>query len=194
MQVSESRDGSVFLSGNGPLVDVLQEALARNEIENANARGLKAPTKSEALRKSRLFVQIIHRWRDEYLVDTSAPEGRIVVFDEAQRAWTLEQTSSFMKAKKGQADFSMSEPEYLLSVMARHQGWCAVICLIGGGQEINKGEAGIDEWIKAAIESEADWKLHVSDRLSENDYFSELPDLSSDVQKDSRLHLSTSVR
>ena len=194
LQVSENRDGSVFLSGNGPLVDVLQEALARNEIENAKSSGVKPPTKSEALRKSRLFVQIIHRWRDEYLVDTSAPEGRIVVFDEAQRAWTLEQTSSFMKTKKGQADFSMSEPEYLLSVMARHQGWCAVICLIGGGQEINKGEAGIDEWLKAAISSETDWRLHISDRLSESDYFAELPELSSDVRKDSRLHLATSVR
>ena len=194
LQVSEKRDGSVFLSGNGPLVDVLQEALARNEIENATAKGFKAPTKSEALRKSRLFVQIIHRWRDEYLVDTSAPEGRIVVFDEAQRAWTREQTSSFMRTKKGQVDFSMSEPEYLLSVMARHQGWCAVICLIGGGQEINKGEAGIDEWLKAANASETDWKLHVSDRLSENDYFAELPELSSDVQRDNRLHLATSVR
>ena len=194
LQVSENRDGSVFLSGNGPLVDVLQEALARNEIENATAKGFKAPTKNEALRKSRLFVQIIHRWRDEYLVDTSAPEGRIVVFDEAQRAWTREQTSSFMRNKKGQVGFSMSEPEYLLSVMARHQGWCAVICLIGGGQEINKGEAGIDEWLKAANASETDWKLHVSDRLSENDYFAELPELSSDVQRDNRLHLATSVR
>ena len=194
LRVSENRDGSVFLSGNRPLVDVLQEALARNEIENAKSYGVRPPTKSEALRKSRLFVQIIHRWRDEYLVDTSAPEGRIVVFDEAQRAWTLEQTSSFMKTKKGQADFSMSEPEYLLSVMARHQGWCAVICLIGGGQEIHIGEAGIDEWLKAASSSETDWRLHISDRLSERDYFAELPELSSDVRKDSRLHLATSVR
>jgi len=194
LQVSENRDGSVFLSGNGPLVDVLQEALARNEIENAKSKGTKPPTKSDALRKSRLFVQIIHRWRDEYLVDRSAPEGRIVVFDEAQRAWTLEQTSSFMRTKKGQTDFSMSEPEYLLSVMARHRGWCAVICLIGGGQEINKGEAGIDEWLKAASASQVNWELHISDRLTENDYFTELPALSSDVRRDSRLHLATSVR
>ena len=194
LQVSENRDGSVFLSGNGPLVEVLQEALARNQIKNAKSKGLRPPTKSEALRKSRSFVQIIHRWRDEYLVDASAPEGRIVVFDEAQRAWTLEQTSAFMRTKKAQADFSMSEPEYLLSVMARHEGWCAVICLIGGGQEINKGEAGIDEWLKAANASETDWKLHVSDRLNENDYFTEIPHLPSDVRKDSRLHLATSVR
>lgn len=193
LQVSENRDGAVFLSGNGPLVDVLQEALARNEVQNARERGVKL-SKSDALRKARTFVQIIHRWRDEYLVDKSAPEGRIVVFDEAQRAWTKEQTSSFMRQKKGQLDFSMSEPEYLLSVMARHSGWCAVICLVGGGQEINKGEAGIDEWLRAATKSEVDWKIHLSDRLSSADTFNDLPTLPNTTIKDSRLHLSTSVR
>ena len=99
-----------------------------------------------------------------------------------------------MRQKKGQPDFSMSEPEYLLSVMARHSGWCAVICLVGGGQEINRGEAGIDEWLRAAAKSEADWKIYLSDRLSAADTFNEVPELPNTAIKDSRLHLSTSVR
>ena len=193
LQASENRDGAVFLSGNKPLVDVLQEALARNQVEQAKEKGARL-SKTDALRSARTFVQIIHRWRDNYLIDETAPEGRIVVFDEAQRAWTKEQTSSFMRQKKGQANFSMSEPEYLLSVMERHSGWCAVVCLIGGGQEINKGEAGIDEWLLAASNSNANWKIFVSDRLSSADVFEGLPKLPSNSLKDSRLHLSTSIR
>ena len=194
LEVTENRDGAVFLSGNGPLVDVLQQALARNEIQNAKNKGTTPPTKTEALRKSRSFVQIIHRWRDEYLIDQSAPEGRVVVFDEAQRAWTADQTSTFMRTKKGQTGFTMSEPEYLLSVMERHEGWCAVICLIGGGQEINTGEAGIGEWLSAASRSSTDWRLHISDRLSASDVFGKMPSMPAEVTKHSSLHLSTSVR
>lgn len=193
LQTSENRDGAVFLSGNGPLVDVLQEALARNQVEQAKENGTRL-SKTSALRSARTFVQIIHRWRDYYLADKSAPEGRIVVFDEAQRAWTKEQTSTFMQQKKGQIGFEMSEPEYLLSVMARHSGWCAVICLIGGGQEINKGEAGIDEWLRAATSSRTDWKIFLSDRLSSADTFDDLPKLPIQTVKDKRLHLSTSIR
>jgi hypothetical protein len=193
MEVSAEKTGAVFLSGNGPLVDVLQEALARNQVEQAaeTGKGIKI---GAARRRSRSFVQIIHRWRDEYLQDHSAPEERIVVFDEAQRAWTAEQTSTFMQTKKGQADFQMSEPEFLLSVMERHSGWCVVVCLIGGGQEINKGEAGIDEWLKAASESTVDWQIHVSDRLTERDTFGGLPDLTDHSTRTPALHLSTSIR
>ena len=85
--------------------------------------------------------------------------------------------------KQGQANFSMSEPEYLLSVMERHSGWCAVVCLIGGGQEINNGEAGIDEWLLAASNSNANWKIFVSDRLSSADVFEGLPKLPSNSAK-----------
>jgi hypothetical protein len=73
----------------------------------------------------------------------------VVVFDEAQRAWTEHKTSQFMRERKGIENFSMSEPSYLLSVMDRHTSWCTVICIIGGGQEINTGEAGIGEWFDA---------------------------------------------
>jgi hypothetical protein len=88
------------------------------------------------------------------------------VFDEAQRAWTKEQASRFMRDKRGQSEFDMSEPQFLLSVMDRHQDWCVVVCLIGGGQEINTGEAGLREWLTAITEHYPDWQVHLSDRLS----------------------------
>ena len=57
-----------------------------------------------------------------------------------------EANSNFMKSRKGIPAFNMSEPEFLISVMDRHDGWATIICLIGGGQEINTGEAGLAEW------------------------------------------------
>lgn len=194
LQVSGNRDGSVFLSGNGPLVAVLQEALARDEVQNAYEAGMAPPAKHEALRKARLFVQIIHRWRDEYLVDSTAPEGRVVVFDEAQRAWTLEQTSNFMRQKKGQHDFAMSEPEYLLSVMARHKGWCAVVCLVGSGQEINTGEAGISEWLEAIHRSDDDWTVYLPEGLSKEELGPNSARQNRSLVREKSLHLATSIR
>ena len=94
----------------------------------------------------------------------------MVIFDEAQRAWNKEQTSSFMKRKRGQDNFSMSEPDFLLSVMNRHKDWCVVVCLIGGGQEINTGEAGITEWITALKKNYQDWEIHFSDEIFKSDY------------------------
>ena len=188
------RAPAVFLSGNGPLVKVLREALVLDEIETAKERGLKPPTKSESRRKSATFIQNIHSWRDAYLTDETAPIDKIVVFDEAQRAWTTKQTSNFMKQKKGIQDFSMSEPEFLLSVMERHEGWCVVVCLVGGGQEINTGEAGIDSWLKAAEKSAVDWKVHASKQMSAKDLYGEKIELDDNIIETPHLHLSTSIR
>ena len=139
---------AVFLSGNGPLVEVLQEALARNEVLEKKGTDLQV-TKSMALTKTKAFIQNIHHFRDDAMQSTKPPIERVAVFDEAQRAWTLEQTSSFMVRKKGIAEFNMSEPEFLISVLDRHEDWAIIICLIGGGQEINTGEAGLPEWFSA---------------------------------------------
>lgn len=193
MEASDNKTGAVFLSGNGPLVDVLQEALARDQVLQAAASGTSMRI-GKARDETRSFIQIIHRWRDEYLKDKTAPEERVVVFDEAQRAWTAEQTSIFMKTKKNLPDFNKSEPEFLLEVMERHVGWCVVICLVGGGQEINKGEAGIDEWLRAASNSEENWAIHVSDKLSARDTFGDAPKLSNDSSLTPALHLATSIR
>ena len=167
----DESEHTVFLSGNGPLVKVLKEALARNDVEIARQRGEKK-TKNDALLKAHAFIQNIHHFRDDALESLKAPINRVVVFDEAQRAWSLEKTASFMKIKKGKADFNQSEPEFLISVMDRHQGWATIICLIGGGQEINTGEAGLHEWFSSLKRSFPEWNIHVSDNLQDHEYLS----------------------
>jgi hypothetical protein len=162
---------AVFLSGNGPLVAVLREALvqdqlAENEILPKDERIKRKP----AEQKASAFIQNIHHFRDDNLASNEAPIEKVVIFDEAQRAWNKEQTSSFMKRKRGQDNFSMSEPDFLLSVMNRHKDWCVVVCLIGGGQEINTGEAGITEWITALKKNYQDWEIHFSDEIFKSDY------------------------
>jgi len=179
---------AVFLSGNGPLVDVLREALARDEGKRHDI------SKSDAYRRVSSFVQNIHHFRDDALREPKAPVERVVVFDEAQRAWTKDQASKFMKAKRGVADFSMSEPEFLINVMDRHNDWCVVICLIGGGQEINTGEAGLSEWLSALEHGFKGWRVYISDRICVDDYPSgaSFPELQMNAEAD--LHLSVSMR
>lgn len=168
---SDNAEHAVFLSGNGPLVEVLREALARNEIEIAKAAG-KTQRKGLSLSKAKTFIQNIHHFRDDALAQSDAPIERVVIFDEAQRAWTLEQTSSFMKTKKGMIDFNQSEPEFLISALDRHPDWAVIICLIGGGQEINTGEAGIGEWFNAIQRAFPHWHVYASGKLSDHEYVS----------------------
>ncbi|MDO6575066.1 DNA/RNA helicase domain-containing protein, partial [Staphylococcus pasteuri_A] len=104
-------------------------------------------------------------FRDHYVGSTEVPFEKVVVFDEAQRAWTSDQASKFMQTKRGQTDFDMSEPEFLISVMDRHEDWCTIVCLIGGGQEINTGEAGLAEWLTALQQRFPDWQVNASDLL-----------------------------
>ncbi|WP_457418162.1 DUF2075 domain-containing protein [Roseateles sp. P5_E7] len=160
---------SVYLSGNGPLVKILCEALARDEVTRARSKNVRL-RKGEASKAVQTFIQNIHHFRDAYLVDDQAPVDHVVIFDEAQRAWTLEQTTKFMAQKKGRPNFNRSEPEFLISCMDRHKDWAVVICLVGGGQEINTGEAGISEWL-AAIESHyPSWLVYVSPHLTDSEY------------------------
>ena len=188
---------AVFLSGNGPLVDVLREALARNEVETARENGEKKK-KSSTISKAKAFIQNIHHFRDNALEDTKAQIERVVVFDEAQRAWTLKQTASFMKTKKGKIGFNQSEPEFLIGVMDRHSDWATIICLIGGGQEINTGEAGLHEWFSSLKRSFPNWDIYISSKLTDFEYTqgSALYE-ESDLQRvhiHDDLHLSVSVR
>lgn len=188
---------SVYLSGNGPLVAVLQEALARDKVQRTLEAGGKI-RKGEARSEVKAFVQIIHHFRDEGLQDPKAPIEHVAIFDEAQRAWTREQTVDFMKRKKGQPNFQMSEPEFLISCMNRHQDWAVVVCLVGGGQEINTGEAGIGEWIESVNRSFPDWKIYVSDKLKDAEFGAEKTAhflaLHQAVTYYPELHLKTSVR
>lgn len=184
---------AVFLSGNGPLVNVLREALVRDAV--AQSPHL---SKNAVRPNVEAFIQNIHHFRDEYLKDTSAPIEKVVVFDEAQRAWDCEQASKFMKQKRGQETFNQSEPQFLIEVMNRHQDWCVIICLIGGGQEINTGEAGLSEWIRALKSHFNDWQVYFSEYLiRQPEYLShnELKDwLIQNGQSQSSLHLATSIR
>ena len=191
LKVAEN-EHAVFLSGNGPLVQVLQEALARN-------RAIKNKIKKEtALKETRAFIQNIHHFRDEYLKNSQAPTEKVVVFDEAQRAWNQHQTRKFMSQKRGRPDFNQSEPEFLIEVMNRHQDWCVIVCLIGGGQEINTGEAGLIAWMQALQASYPDWQVHYSNLIVNQDNY--LQDtaiknwLSTTGVEQNHLHLATSVR
>ena len=188
---------AVFLSGNGPLVEVLQEALAKNEVAEKKGTAQHI-TKNQALTKTKAFIQNIHHFRDDALQNDKPPIERVAVFDEAQRAWTLEQTSSFMSRKKGIQGFDMSEPEFLISVLDRHSDWAIIICLIGGGQEINTGEAGLPEWFYAIQKNYSHWDVYVSNKLTDKEYtngeniYSVLTDSQLSVKDE--LHLSVSVR
>lgn len=186
---------AVFLSGNGPLVQVLQEALARDEVAQAKCRG-EMVIKSSAHRKAVAFIQNIHHFRDESLKDLQAPTERVVVFDEAQRAWDRQQTSKFMRNKRNLPNFDQSEPEFLIGVMDRHEGWAAIVCLVGGGQEINTGEAGIEEWLRALRDHFPHWLVHLPSQLETIDYLREfkLSDLQGTVTRSPALHLSVPLR
>ena len=138
---------SVYLSGNGPLVKILCEALARDKVRRGGEAGEKVRI-GTARSDVKTFIQNVHNFRDECLLDKSGvPLEHVAIFDEAQRAWDMEQTSSFMRRKKNTPNFNQSEPEFLISCMNRHKDWAVIVCLVGGGQEINTGEAGIGEWI-----------------------------------------------
>lgn len=183
---------AVFLSGNGPLVEVLREALARDQ--SSRTEGL---TKAEATRKSSQFIQNIHHFRDSAIEDDLAPVENVVIFDEAQRAWDQHQTSKFMQSKRGQKDFNQSEPDFLISVMDRHKDWCVVIALVGGGQEINTGEAGISEWFKSIESNFSHWDCYCSTELASDEYVTNDLDFNKidiPIKADSALHLATSMR
>jgi hypothetical protein len=194
---SHNDEHAVFLSGNGPLVDVLREALTRDLVEINKEKG-EAIKKDDAKRKTNTFIQNIHQFRDEYLKHKIAPTEKVVVFDEAQRAWDQQQVGSFMKRKKGIEDFNMSEPEFLIDVMNRHEDWCTVVCLIGGGQEINTGEAGLEEWVNAFKEKYRDWNIHYSSSVSDSKDYIKSKDqkewLVENAQSEDELHLAVSLR
>jgi hypothetical protein len=160
---------AVYLSGNGPLVAVLREALTRDEVTRQRLLG-NIVRKGKVGESVKAFIQNVHHFRDEAVRDLAAPAEHVTIFDEAQRAWTLRMTANFMRRKKGIADFAQSEPEFLLSYMDRHDDWSVVVCLVGGGQEINTGEAGIDAWLQAVSTRFPDWQMHISSRLTDSEY------------------------
>lgn len=194
---SETNRLAVFLSGNFSLVKVLQEALARDKVAQGLDVGLRIK-KAEALRETSTFIQIIHTYRDFFVSDERAPRERVAIFDESQRAWTHQKIETFMRTKKGISAFPYSEPEFLIQTMDRHGDWSVIVCLVGGGQEINDGEAGLPEWFDALRRSFPHWHVYVSPHLTNEVYMrgrewgEMVAGLS--VREEEALHLATSLR
>lgn len=194
----EKDEHAVFLSGNGPLVDVLREALVRDKVKSDKEKNITI-TKKAALPDVKSFVQNIHHFRDASLSSKEAPSEKVTIFDEAQRAWTKEKATAFMKKKSPLSGFNTSEPEFLIEVMNRHKEWCTIICLIGGGQEINTGEAGLEEWIRPFENKFKDWNVFYSPKIVlDKNYIKDkntltiLENINSKGKEE--LHLSVSLR
>ena len=222
----DKENGAVYLSGNGPLVAVLTEALARDNQKKCSARG-ERKNLSDSRREVSEFIQIIHRYRDNMLAKIKNPvENGIVeidpekaihlehtgygevehvaIFDEAQRSWTHKRISEYLKRggtygnKLKVPNFPMSEAEFLIWSLDQREDWAVIVCLVGGGQEINTGEAGITEWIKALNSMFRHWDVYISDKLTEPEYaeghVNELLQGNKKVTFAEDLHLAVSLR
>lgn len=219
-------DGAVYLSGNGPLVAVLTEALARDNYRKSKENG-ESKKLSDSRREVSKFIQIIHRYRDNMLAKIKNPvvDGKleidpdkavklqqsgygevehVAIFDEAQRAWTHKRIADYLKRggtygnKLKVPNFPMSEAAFLIWSLDRREDWATIICLIGGGQEINTGEAGISEWIIALNEHFPHWNVYISNKLTEPEYaegkVNELFEYNQNVVFSDKLHLGVSLR
>lgn len=188
----DADEHAVFLSGNGPLADILQAALAKDRSSRAGI------TIAEAKKETKAFIQIIHRFRDEALTTNNPPAEKVAIFDEAQRAWNEESLTDFMKRKKGVDAFNQSEPEFLIRIMDRHQDWAVIVCLVGGGQEIYNGEAGIIDWFRALQKKFRNWHIYLSDKITDSEYVgnSSIEELLTGCSYSLRpaLHLGVSLR
>lgn len=219
-------NGAVYLSGNGPLVAVLTEALARDNYKKSKNKG-EDKKLSDSRREVSKFIQIIHRYRDNMLAKIKNPvvDGKleidplkavrlqqsgygevehVAIFDEAQRAWTHKRIADYLKRggtygnKLKVANFPMSEAAFLIWSLDQREDWATIVCLIGGGQEINTGEAGISEWIAAINNRFQHWRVYISDKLTEPEYaegkVNDLLKHNSKVEYSERLHLGVSLR
>ena len=192
---TESPTHAVLLSGNGPLVAVLRAALSKDEKARLKKRKQKQKKGSDPVKQ---FIQNVHHFRDEALKSEAPPADHVVVFDEAQRAWNQAMTADFMKRKKGVANFADSEPQFLIRYVDRHKDWAVILCLVGGGQEINRGESGIRAWLEAVRTSFPHWDMYISSRLTDSEYAAGetigAVKETRGVYLDDNLHLSVSMR
>lgn len=219
-------DGAVYLSGNSPLVAVLTEALARDNYKKSREKDDDKKL-SDSRREVNKFIQIIHRYRDNMLAKIKNPVvngeleidpdkavklqqsgygevEHVAIFDEAQRAWTHKRIADYLKRggtygnKLKVANFPMSEAAFLIWSLDQREDWATIVCLIGGGQEINTGEAGISEWIAALNERFPHWNVYISDKLTGPEYaegkVNELLEHNPNVVYSDKLHLGVSLR
>ena len=175
---------AAFLTGNPALLHVLRAALVRD----AASRGLAARA---ARQRIEAVIQPLHAFRDHHCASADAPPDRVLVIDEAQRCWT--EGYARRKTQNLPMPLHASEPALLLDIMGRQEGWCALVCLLGGGQEIHAGEGGLAAW-GAALGSRAGWDVVAPDGVGDAvDPRQRLPCVA-DLRLDRRLHLGTPVR
>lgn len=219
-------EGAVYLSGNGPLVAVLTEALAKDNQKKILASG-KKKNLTDSRREVGKSIQMIHRYRDNMLMKIKNPVQNgileidpskavkqeeagfgevehVAIFDEAQRSWTHKRLADYLKRggtygnKLKVPNFPMSEAGFLIWSLDQRQDWATIVCLVGGGQEINTGEAGISEWIKALNEMFTNWKIYISPKLTDKEYaegqVNELLKDNKNVIYSEDLHLAVSLR
>ena len=219
-------EGAVYLSGNGPLVAVLNEALAKDNYIKCKERGEKKKL-TDSRREVGKFIQIIHRYRDNMLAKIKNPVENgileidpekavkmqnagygevehVAIFDEAQRSWTHKRLAEYLKRggtygnKLKVPNFPMSEASFLIWSLDQREDWATIICLVGGGQEINTGEAGIIEWIRSLNDTFTHWKIYISPQLTEPEYaegrVDELLARNRQVTYSECLHLGVSLR
>ena len=219
-------EGAVYLSGNGPLVAVLNEALAQDNYKRAKAKG-ESKKLSDSRRQVSKSIQIIHRYRDNMLAKIKNPVENgvleidpqkaikmqksgygevehVAIFDEAQRSWTHKRIADYLKRggtygnKLKVPNFPMSEAAFLIWSLDQREDWATIVCLVGGGQEINTGEAGISEWISALNEKFSHWNIYISPKLTESEYaegkVNELLAGNPNVTYAESLHLGVSLR
>ena len=222
----DKENGAVYLSGNGPLVAVLIEALARDNQKKCSERG-ERKNMSDSRREVSEFIQIIRRYRDNMLAKIKNPVENgeleidpekavklaatgygevehVAIFDEAQRSWTHKRIADYLKRggtygnKLKVPNFPMSEAEFLIWSLDQREDWAVIICLVGGGQEINTGEAGITEWIKALNNRFKHWNVFISNKLTDPEYaegrVNDLLRENSNVTFSDSLHLAVSLR
>ena len=219
-------EGAVYLSGNGPLVAVLTEALAKDNYQKCRDRN-ERKNLSDSRREVGKFIQIIHRYRDNMLAKIKNPVENgvleidpekavklaesgygevehVAIFDEAQRSWTHKRIADYLKRggtygnKLKVPNFPMSEAAFLIWSLDQREDWATIVCLVGGGQEINTGEAGISEWINALNDKFPHWKVYISPKLTEPEYaegkVNELLAKNNNVEYSESLHLGVSLR
>ena len=219
-------EGAVYLSGNGPLVAVLTEALAQDNYKKAREQGGKKKM-TDSRREVSKSIQMIHRYRDNMLAKIKNPVENgvleidpdkavrlekagygevehVAIFDEAQRSWTHKRLADYLKRggtygnKLKVPNFPMSEAAFLIWSLDQREDWATIICLVGGGQEINTGEAGISEWIAALNDRFPDWHVYISPKLTDAEYaegkVNELLKDNPHVTYNDDLHLGVSLR
>lgn len=219
-------ESAVYLSGNGPLVAVLKEALAQDNYKRCKEAG-KSKKLTDARREVAKSIQMIHRYRDTMLnkikipvengtleidpekavkLDDSgyAEVEHVAIFDEAQRSWTHKRLADYLKRggtygnKLKVPNFPMSEAAFLIWSLDQREDWATIVCLVGGGQEINTGEAGITEWLEALNNKFPHWDVYISSKLTDKEYaegnVNEILKKNKNVEYSDCLHLGVSLR